>query len=85
MARYRDAVQWIAANDGASDTKDLAYPDALTLVSEQVTVVMVADIFGRSERKVGADVLRARGVRKPRGWRELPPDPVLPGASRNGD
>lgn len=67
MATYRDAIEWIAANDGAGDTPDgMEWSAALDLVAGQVTVCLVADVFNKDQAVVAADVLRARGFRKPR-------------------
>lgn len=52
MARYRDAIKWIAQND---DTEWLRNgEDTLS-----VTASMVADLFGKSEEKVKADLVAA--------------------------
>jgi hypothetical protein len=70
MASYKDAVQWIAINDGAGDTPGwMKWDDALPAVDGLVTVCLVADVFDRDQDQVAADVLRARGFRKPRGAR----------------
>lgn len=53
-ASYREAVQWIAANDSAGD--ELTEEDCGGLVSS----VLVADIFDVPSDKVGADVYKAR-------------------------
>lgn len=55
-ASYRDAVDWIAQNDSGADPGAL---DPVT-VSELVSSVLVADIFGVDVLKVGADVVRRR-------------------------
>lgn len=53
-ASYRAAVAWIAANDEAGSD------DRLEAVSSYVTTLLIADIFGVDEARVGADVLRIR-------------------------
>lgn len=71
MATYRDAVAWIAANDGAGDTKqDMDWDQAFSWVDGLVTVCLVADTFGKDQADVAGDVLRKRGFRKPPDSRE---------------
>jgi hypothetical protein len=55
-ASYREAIQWIADNDGSGDL------DALnpTVVSWMVSCILVATIFGVPEERVGKDVVRQR-------------------------
>ena len=53
---YREAITWIALNDGAGD--DDAY-DA-DVVSGLVTAVMLADIFDVPSDRVGRDIVRYR-------------------------
>lgn len=68
MASYREAVQWIAHNDGAGDTPaTMTWAEAFDAVDGLVTVCLVADVFSKDQETVAADVLRARGFRKPRG------------------
>lgn len=50
-ASYRDAIDWVAQNDCPGDDGDPA---------ELVSACLVADIFGVSREKVGADVARLR-------------------------
>lgn len=67
MATYRDAIAWIAANDGAGDTPEgLSWEQVFDMVDGLVTVCLVADVFGKDQAAVAAEVLRARGFRKPR-------------------
>jgi len=67
MAIYRDAIQWIADNDSAGDTPtNLTWTEAFAGVDGLVTVCLVADVFGKDQDTVAADVLHARGFRKPR-------------------
>lgn len=69
MASYKDAVDWIAAEDAAGDTPDgMDYATAFDRVDGNMTVVMVADLWGRDPKKVAADVLRVRGFNRPRGF-----------------
>lgn len=56
MARYKDAIEWIAAND---DTEWARYPADTAMGSESVTAAMVADIFGKTTEQVRADIIRA--------------------------
>lgn len=53
MAKYRDAVRWIARNDDPGET------DAET-VQFNVTVGLVADVFGKACLDVARDVVTAR-------------------------
>lgn len=55
-ASYREAIAWVAANDSAGD-EDALDPEK---VSELVSACLVADIFGVSYEKVGADIVRYR-------------------------
>lgn len=67
MASYKEAVAWIAANDGAGDTPlDMEYPEALDNVRSMISVGLVADLWGLDATAVAADVLKQRGHRKPR-------------------
>jgi hypothetical protein len=55
MAKYSDAIQWIADND---DT-DLGEPeDGIFIVS----ICLVADLFGKDQHIVYADVRRRRRI-----------------------
>lgn len=51
-ASYREACQWIALNDSAGDDDDD--------VQGFVTTALIADLFGVSDEKVAADVIRLR-------------------------
>jgi hypothetical protein len=53
MASYRDAIDWIALNDD-TDFLDDTEVDALS-----VTASMVADLWGKDEKTVKADLRRA--------------------------
>jgi hypothetical protein len=67
VATYRDAIEWIAANDGAGDTPEgMEWEPAFAVVDGQVTVCLVADVFNKDQAAVASEVLRARGFRKPR-------------------
>lgn len=55
-ASYRHAIQWIAVNDSGGDG-DALNPD---VVAYYVTSLLVADVFGVDEARVGRDVVRAR-------------------------
>lgn len=58
-ASYRAAVQWVALNDSAGEDTALKVSE----VSELITVVLVADIFGVEPEKVARAVIRVR-----KGW-----------------
>ena len=74
MAIYREAVQWIADNDSAGDTPaTMTWAEAFAGVDGLVSVCLVADVFGKDQDTVAADVLRARGFRKPRGSKPANP------------
>jgi len=67
VATYRDAIQWIAHNNATEETpQSMAYSDAFGRVYSLVTVRLVADVFGMEQAAVTADILKARGFRKPR-------------------
>lgn len=55
-ASYRDAVDWIAQNDGSGDP-DALDPEAAAALT---TATLIADIFGVPRDKVGADIVRRR-------------------------
>lgn len=55
-ASYRNAIDWIANNDGAGDCDRLE----LEAVSYLVSSVLIADIFGVECERVGADIIRKR-------------------------
>jgi len=54
MAKYRDAIEWIAENDGRGDSED-----AYTLTS-YLTVQLVADLFNKEVGTVAEDVYQYR-------------------------
>lgn len=56
-ASYRSAVQWIADNDEPmiEDWRDM---------TDLLTVVLVADLFGKDARDVASDVVARRIVQK---------------------
>ena len=72
MAKYMEAIAWIASNDSAGDTEGLSYAAAFADVYGLVTVALVTDVFEKRQARVAQDVLRARGIRKPKGWRAPP-------------
>jgi len=51
---YKAAVQWIADNDNAGE--DYSVEE----LSASITVVLVADLFGKSPEKVATAVLKMR-------------------------
>lgn len=75
-ASYREAIAWIAANDGAGDDEAL---DPVHC-SEIVSAVLVADLFDVPNEKVGADIVRAR--QQERGYSIAAPT-VGPGCFRS--
>lgn len=52
MARYKDAIQWIADNDDTEWVEE----DAGT---ESVTAALVADLFSKTTEQVREDIKRA--------------------------
>lgn len=69
MAKYSDAIDWIAHNDSGDDTPpDMSWADAFDEIRYMLTVVMTADVFGKSGDIVAEDVLKERGFKKPKGW-----------------
>lgn len=56
MAKYKDAVAWIAYNDEDS----LRTPDDLPTIEGMLTVLLVADLWGKPQREVARAVLRER-------------------------
>lgn len=61
MAKFKDAVAWIAYNDGAGDTRE-EYGDQenINILTGQVTVLLVADIFGKEPEEVADMILGIR-------------------------
>lgn len=57
-ASYREAIAWIALNDdpGAS------YSMVMSEVAEQLTVVLVADLFAKQPHHVATDVIKYRAA-----------------------
>ncbi|MCA9073038.1 MAG: hypothetical protein KDA84_29150 [Planctomycetaceae bacterium] len=55
-ASYRYAVKWIALNDSWGDPEALD-PES---VQHQITVVLIADLFGVLREKVAQDVVKER-------------------------
>lgn len=56
MARYRDAIDWMAYND---DTEWTAYPPEDANGALSVTAALVADLFGKDDKTIRADLIRA--------------------------
>ena len=50
---YRDGVVWIALNDDATEL-------SAETVADQLTVVLLADVFGYDPADVAADVMECR-------------------------
>ena len=55
-ASYREAIQWVADNDGSGDAERLDLEEVSYLVSS----LLVADLFGVDPERVGRDVIRKR-------------------------
>lgn len=69
MAKYSEAVAWIALEDGPGDTSSgLDFEEVFSLVDGNLTVAMVADLWHMNRKKVAVDVLKARGFAVPRGF-----------------
>jgi hypothetical protein len=51
--KYEYAIVWIACNDDNAETD-------LDVIKEQITVLMVADMFDRDPDEVAVDVLNSR-------------------------
>lgn len=51
---YRFGVAWIARNDNAGNG------DSLEDVCGYVSVLLLADLFGKTEQQVGADIFQYR-------------------------
>lgn len=69
MASYKEAIWWIAHNDAEGDTPPgMNFEEAFRNVDGNVTVVMVADVWGKDQRQVAVDVLKERGFDAPRGY-----------------
>lgn len=67
MASYKEAVAWIASNDGAGDTPEgMDYAAAHDDVRSMISVCLVADVWGKIQDEVAVDVLKVRGFKKPR-------------------
>jgi hypothetical protein len=52
MARYKDAIEWIARND---DTEWVNDPNGC----ESVTAALVADLFNKTDEEVRDDIRKA--------------------------
>lgn len=55
-ASYREAIEWIALNDGAGDPGWLDEES----VSNQVTVCLIADLFDKKQEEIGKAVVTYR-------------------------
>lgn len=56
MAKYQEAMKWIAENDGPGDPESLD----VNHVSSMVTVLLVADIFKKIPRNVAGEIIKYR-------------------------
>lgn len=56
MARYQDAIDWMADND---DTEWAEHAEDSAMGTESVTASLVADIFGKEAAQVRKDLIRA--------------------------
>lgn len=77
-ASYREAVAWVAENDSGGDL-DAHRPE---VVQHLITTVLVADIFGVDQLRVGRDVVRYR--RRHSGAQGLPPLAACPDCEGSG-
>lgn len=59
-ASYRKGVEWIALNDEDGATEDMKFADAVEFVSEQVSVVLLAELFGKEPEVVARAIVRFR-------------------------
>jgi hypothetical protein len=64
--KYKDAVEWIANNDGAGDAQVNIHTvhDAYETVKWQISTCMLVDISGKDQHDVAVDILLARGFSK---------------------
>jgi hypothetical protein len=72
-ARYRHAIEWIALNDGVDTGLELKLGTSWIVVksklldwhvvSNQQTVVLIADLFGTTPERVAKAVVRFRQYR----------------------
>jgi hypothetical protein len=53
MARYADAIEWVAYNDEPDD-------DDASSIAEYITTALVADVFGKDADAVAHDIARQR-------------------------
>lgn len=56
MARYAEAVEWIAMNDDTSEITNPFEEPAVLAAFAPVTVVMAADLFNKDIEEVIVDV-----------------------------
>lgn len=57
MARYQDAIDWIAGNDDTEWVEQVEAGEPGWSIS--VTGALVADLFGKTEEQVRKDIKRA--------------------------
>ena len=57
MNKYMTAVEWIAFND--EPTEELPHN-----IAQQITVMLIADVFGREPESVAKDVVWMRNQEK---------------------
>ena len=57
-ASYKEAIAWIAVNDGSGDTEWLD----LEHVRYMLTVALVADLFGKDSEDVAKAVIKYRKI-----------------------
>ncbi len=50
---YKSAIEWVAFNDDVEQTD-------VDVISEQMTVVFISDIFGVDTSKIARDILELR-------------------------
>lgn len=56
MARYKDAIDWIALND---DTEWVEYDSSQPDGTECISAALVADLFNKTTEQVRADLKQA--------------------------
>ncbi len=65
MAKYKDAVEWIALNDDSHTCPEnnFTWQEAFEWVHSQITTALVTDIFDKDQAQVTTDILKARGFK----------------------
>ena len=55
-ASYKAGIDWIAWNDEQCETD-------VNVIAYQISVLLLADLFGKKPEKVAADIIRKRSSR----------------------